>query len=174
VTSRDQHLPFVHRLAIRGPARAASSWRDRGSIYPAGRRLPATHIDLGDASVREQLGYGWSWINDEGGASSRWAVGDRANVYATLPSSAVRVSLRLLTPGFNHPQQVEVWVDGTQIATSNPPADRWLDLTADLPPGARPPISAISFRFSRHQSYGNDLRSLAAQIQRIEFEAVDP
>lgn len=174
VTSRDENLPFVHRLAILGPLRAASSWQDRGSVYPPARRLPAIRIEVDDAAVREYLGYGWSWTNGESGQQSRWIVGDRAEVRASLPASRVRISVRMRSPGFNHPQQVEVWVDGVRIATENPPADQYIDLIANLPAGPRPPISAITIRFSRHQRYGSDTRSVAVQIQSIEWDALDP
>ncbi len=173
VTSRDESLPFVHRLAVDGPLRAASSWHDRGRVFPTGRTLPTSRLDVGDPDAREHLGYGWSWLNDEGATQSRWIVGDRAEVRASLPASAVRVSGRLRSPGFNDPQQVEIWIDGVHLATSQPPADEYVDITADLPAGDRPPVSNMTIRFSRHQRYGDDKRSVAVQIQSIAFTTLD-
>lgn len=170
VAARDEHFPFMHRFDIEGPVRDARSWHYRGTAYPAGRRLPARRLELGEARVRDYLGLGWSRARAVAGERFRWALGARSQVQVSLPQSALVLRARLKIPGFNMPQQIVVSVDGKAVATWRPPGDTFVELAATVPAGERPAISTVALDFALHRSHGEDVRPLAAQISWLDFE----
>lgn len=170
VAREDPYFPFIHRFDITGPVRDSRSWRYNGTFYPEGTDLATNRIEVGRGKATRHLGLGWSNVRHVDGERFRWALGGKASLQVTIPSSALRASLRVRVPAFNDPQQITLRVDGTPVATWNPPADTFVELAADVPAGERPPISLIELTFDRYQGYRDDKRPMAAQISWLHFD----
>ncbi len=170
VAREDPYFPFIHQFDIVGPVRDSRSWRYNGTFYPEGTDLRSDRIEIGRGNAIRHLGLGWSNARHVDGERFRWALGETASMQVMLPPTALRATLRVQVPGFNDPQQIALRVDGTLVGTWNPPADTFVELTADVPAGERPPISKIELSFARYQGYLEDTRPMAAQISWLHFD----
>ena len=92
---------------------------------------------------------------------------------ASLPGDrSIEMVARLRSPRVNHPQSIEVEVDGRPLGRWNPRADSFDEYSLRIPPDPqRPEVSTISFRFSRYRQKDSQGQPLAAMFDSVTLRS---
>ncbi len=145
------------------------------SDAPAGKSYSTSKINFGTDDAAEYLRTGWSLKegNPTKGLTHRWALGNSASIYISLPKIKVKLTSNVRSTHLKEPQVVTVKVDGKKSGSwkiSEP--NKWERHSVMIEANEkRPSISIVEFHFSTHwKPDEKEYRRLALLFESITFE----
>lgn len=126
---------------------------------------PPQTIDIGAGTDWLFIGEGWTWQEDIGGVSSRWA-GEIAALRVNL-SPDVQYEVTLSALAFDHPRELSI---GDEVITITP--DGWQDYTVTIPGGQWLILQHDSADTPLDLGLSGDTRALAVAYNLITLRQV--
>lgn len=173
---RRDYYSELRLFEIDGRLADAASWTSVGSLFDPRETPVQLVVDLDAPEGQARLGHGWSRREKTPIATFAWALGPEATLSLPLPSEGpCLLDMRFWSPLFNHPQGIEILIDGN-LAAELRPGPGWSDYQVRVAAAEnRPGESELTFRFARHRAevseHGKPQRPLAVRFEKIRVRA---
>jgi hypothetical protein len=145
------------------------------SDAPVGQYYSTSKINFGTDDATQFLRTGWDFKegNPTKGLTYRWALGDSASIYISLPKTKVKLISNVRSPYLKEQQVVTIMVDGEKIESwkiSEP--NIWERHSVIIEENEkRPSVSIVEFHFSTHwKPDEKENRRLALLFESITLE----